>query len=80
MGVLIYKLTTDRMPVTYSKCFKSDIKYEWPTSLSFFITQYGRGRWSILENMLVSLSLMFIKMKPQERLSLEKGMRILDVI
>lgn len=27
VGVVVYKLTASRMPVTYSKCFKNDIRY-----------------------------------------------------
>lgn len=80
VGVVLYKMTTNKMPVTYSKCFKSDIKFEWPTSLNFCVTQYGRGKWSILQNLLVVTALLFMRVKPEERLDLRKGLIILDRI
>jgi serine/threonine protein kinase len=80
VGVVVYKLTTGKMPVTYSKCFKSDIKHEWPTALNFFINQFGRGEWSMVENMLVQMALLFMKVKPEDRLNLKMGIKILDKI
>lgn len=66
------------MPVTYSKCFKSDIKVGWPTDLNFFVTKFGRGGWSIVQNMLVMMALLFMKVKPEDRLNINLGLKLLE--
>lgn len=50
----------------------------WPTDLSFFHPQYGRGKWSIPENLLVLLSVSLMKVRAEDRLDLNIGLKILD--